>query len=279
MREPHGTAGDGSGDHAHGAHAHGRALPEHLADSAGQPWLGRTFAPSGPYADDDGRAPARLVEAVRRFRAGEVGAPEVVDAFRRSRLLVPLVAEAGTIGVTASGRKVDKSQELSIVSVAGPDGRTVLPVFSSVKAMQRWNPEARPVPAGGDRVIAAALHDEAGAVVLDAGSEETEFALLPPALWSEARGRTWLPGHRDPEVLAEFVVSVEPEPAVARVALGTGDAEYRMRGPEVVVELALVPGLDRTALDAPLARLAERWAESAIIAERCDRIAIQLVTA
>lgn len=255
------------------------ALPEHLADSAGQPWLGRQFAPTSAYADDDGSAPARLVESVRRFRAGDVGAPDVVDVFRRSRLLIPLVAEAGTIGVTASGRRIDKSQELSIVSVAGPDGRTVLPVFSSVAAMAAWNPDARPVPAGGDRVIAAALHDGSGAVVLDPGTDDTEFVLLPPALWAEARGRSWIPAHRDPEVLAELVVSVEREEQVLRVALGTGDPHYRLRGPEVVVELTLVPGLDAPALDALLARLSARWSESSIIAERVDRLAVQLVAA
>ncbi len=66
-----------------------------MSDSAGIPWEGRQFEPN-PGSDDDGSADPRLIEAILRFRAGELGEAEVVDAVRTARLLVPLVAEAGT---------------------------------------------------------------------------------------------------------------------------------------------------------------------------------------
>ena len=60
-------------------------------DSAGQPWSGRHFE-ANTNADDDGSAPEHLIEAIRRFRARELGEAEVLDALRTSRLLIPLVA-------------------------------------------------------------------------------------------------------------------------------------------------------------------------------------------
>ena len=119
----------------------------HPTDSAGVPWAGRSFQPN-PHAADDGRAPEALAAAVRRFRSGEGGQAEVVAAFGGSRLLIPLLADLGDGGAELGehGLPVDKSQELSIVTVEGPDGRRVLPVFASVEAMSAWNPVARPVP-------------------------------------------------------------------------------------------------------------------------------------
>lgn len=157
-----------------------------LGDSAGQPWQGREFD-DNPFGDDDGTAPPALLGALAAFRAGEVGPEAVVDALRASRLLIPLVAELGDEGTTDAGLTVDKSQELSIVTVSGPDGRSVLPVFSSVTAMQTWNPAARPVPADGRRVALAAASEETEIVVLDPTSE-TEFVLRRPAVWRSRAG-------------------------------------------------------------------------------------------
>ncbi len=118
------------------AHACGPESHNH-GDSAGVPWEGRSFE-SNPHAGDDGSADPALLAAILRFRAGEGSQAEVVDAFRGARVLVPLIAEKGDEGVAPNGLTVDKTQELSIVTVAAPDGRRVQPVFSSVQAMQAW---------------------------------------------------------------------------------------------------------------------------------------------
>lgn len=247
-----------------------------LTDSAGTPWAGRRFEPNRA-ADDDGSAPPLLADAVRRFRAGDAGEAAVVDALREVRLLVPLIAELGDHGVTEAGHVVDKSQELSIVTVAGPDGRTVQPAFSSVAAMAVWNPEARPVPVPAVRVALAAAAEDTLVVVDPRG--EGEFALRRPAIWALGQGAPWSPSYLDAEVLQGFMTAAGDEPAVLAVQLAPGDPDARLAGPELIVHLTLEPGLDRAALDALLARLQERWATDAVIAERVDSLAVKLAAA
>lgn len=245
------------------------------ADSAGRPWAGRQFDENA-FERDDGSAPRALTEALAAFRAGESGADAVVDAIRTARLLIPLVAQLGESGTTEAGHLVDKSQELAIVTVAGPDGRTVLPVFSSVSAMQRWNPKARPVPADGSRVALAAASEETDLVVLDPLSE-TEFVIRRPAIWAIAQEQPWIPPHRDPEVVSAFTASIGSELGVHDVALRSGDPDSRLAGEEVVVRLELAQGLTQDELDSILGRLAQRWAADDLIATRVDSLRVQLV--
>ncbi len=154
----------------------------------------------------------------------------------------------------------------------------MLPAFSSVIAMQAWNPEARPIPVAGSRVALAAVSEQTELVVLDPTSA-TEFVLRRPALWAVAQGQPWLPSHRDPDVVAAFVASIGSELGVHRVALVDGDPDARLAGEELVVRLELADGLSREELDAVLARLARRWAADDVIATRVDSLRIQLVAA
>ncbi len=247
------------------------------ADSAGTPWQGRSFGDGAP-SDDDGSAPPALIEILRRFRAGEVDAAAVVDVIRASRLLIPLVAELAEASVGPTGLRIDKSADLSIVTVAGPDGRGVMPVFSSVDSMRRWNPLARPVPADAVRVGLAAASEHTDLVVLDPMSE-TEFAIRRPAVWAIAQQLAWLPSYLDREVAAEFSKSADAEQQVLAVSLAAGDPRARLAGPELVVALELAPGLDQAALSAIVARLQERWSASEVIAARVDSVAVRLLAA
>ncbi len=244
-------------------------------DSAGHPWAGRHFEPN-TNADDDGGAPEHLIEAIRRFRSRELGETEVLEALRTSRLLIPLVAHLGEDGLTEHGH--EKSQELSIVTVVGPDGRTVLPAFTSVAAMSAWNPGARPIPAEATRVALAAAHEQTDLVVIDATSA-TEFAIRRPALWSLGNGEPWIPSYLDETVLDAVAEGAAGEPAARSVALAAGDPDARLGGPELVVQLTLAPGLAEADLAALLARLQQRWAESTVIAQRVDSMRVQLLTA
>ena len=243
-------------------------------DSAGVPWEGRSFEHNAS-SDDDGSAPERLIEALRRFRSRELGEAEVVDALRASRLLIPLVAHLGEAGTNEHGVVIDKSQELSIVTVAGPDGRTVMPVFTSVDAMRLWNPKARPVPADAIRVAVAAAAEQTDIVVLDP-TAVTEFIVRRPALWAIAQGENWIPSYLDETVLGAFIASAEPEDMVVAVQLAPGDPGARLAGAELIVHLSLVAGLDRAALDGLLARLQQRWAVDETIATRVDSLRVQL---
>jgi SseB protein N-terminal domain len=246
-------------------------------DSAGVPWEGRSFDHGEP-SNDDGSAPAKLLEALKRFRTRELGEAEVVDEVRVSRLLIPLVAHAGDLGTAPNGQLVDKTQELSIITVAGPDGRSVLPAFTSVDAMARWNPAARPIPADGIRVALAAASEGTDLVVVDATSD-TEFAIRRPALWAIAQDKPWQPSYLDEEVLAEFMAAASGEEAIVAVQLAPGDADARLAGPELLVQLSLVEGLNEIDLAELLGREQEQWSASEIIAERVDSMTVKLARA
>ncbi|MCX7521319.1 SseB family protein [Microbacterium sp. STN6] len=251
------------------------AASGNLADSAGQPWAGRHFD-GNDFGDDDGSAPERLIRALAEFRAGSVAADAVVDAMRGVRLLIPLVAQLGEAGLDEHGRTVDKTQELAIVTVEAPDGRAALPVFSSVTAMQAWNATARPVPADGVRVALAAAGEQTDLVVLDPTSD-TEFAVRRPAVWAMAKSEPWRPPHADPVVREAFDASIGTELGVIGIDLLAGDADARLAGPELIVQLRLVQGLTEAELDAVLARLAQRWASDDVIATRVDSLGVQLL--
>ena len=247
------------------------------ADSAGVPWERRSFQ-SNPHAADDGSADPALLDALTRFRAGQGSQVEVIDAFRPARVLVPLVAEKGEEGVAPSGLPVDKTQELSIVTVAAPDGRRVQPVFTSVDTMRRWDATARPIPVEAVRVALAASSEETDLIVLDPASE-TEFVIRRPAVWAIAQAQTWEPSFLSPEVFTALQESVAHELAVIDVHVSAGDADARMRGPELIVTLELTDGLERETLDAVLARLAQRWASDDRMAVLVDSLTVKLTRA
>ncbi|QYF74320.1 SseB family protein [Cryobacterium sp. PAMC25264] len=263
---------------AHNLGSTGR--PEGGADSAGQPWAGRSLD-HAEFGDDDGLAPPALLDALQRFRARELGEEGVIDALRSARLLIPLVTALGADdgqaeSVGEHGLRIDKTQELSIITVAGPDGRAVLPVFSSAAAMRRWNTEARPVPADAARVALAAAQEDTDLVVLDPTSG-TEFVVRRPALWAIAQSAPWTPSYASRQVAAAFEESITTELAALSVSLTAGDPQARLAGPELIVRLELVDGLSRADLDATLARLAARWAADDAIATGVDSLRVQLV--
>ena len=247
------------------------------ADSAGVPWEGRSFE-ANPHAGDDGSADPALLSALLAFHAGAGTAAGVVAAYRSARLLIPLVAEAGEVGVAPSGHAVDKTQELSIVTVAAPDGRTVLPVFTSVAAMARWDRTARPVPADGVRTAMSAVADDTDLIVVDPTSP-TEFVLRRPAVWAVGQGQPWEPAYLSPEVFAGLQESIGGELGVIDLSVADGDPTARLRGPELIVRLHLVDGLEKSELDAILQRLAARWAADDRIAVLVDSLTVKLVRA
>ncbi|MBC7517953.1 MAG: SseB family protein [Microbacteriaceae bacterium] len=248
------------------------------ADSAGTPWAGRHFDQNA-FAGDDGSADARLLSALHQFQSaspiGSLSPVGVIDALRSSRLLIPLVATLGEPGLSASGLAVDKSAELAIVMVAGPDGRNVLPVFSSVAAMGRWNPRARPVPVDAVRVGLAAASENTELVILDPGSP-TAFAVRRPAIWAIAQQEPWTPSFEDPDVAVEFARIAASESAVLEISVLNGDPASVLAGPEIIVVFTLTAGLDRVALATVTSSLQQRCAASTLITARVDSLGLRL---
>lgn len=247
------------------------------SDSAGQPWAGRHFE-TNSSAGDDGSAPSEFLEAVAALRSGRTSLREVVDVVRGCRFLIPLVAMAGETALSDSGVAIDTSQELSIVTVSGPDGRAILPVFSSVAAMTHWRPDARPVPAGAVRVALAAASENTDRIVIDARGD-TELVLPRPAVWAIAQERSWLPAVEDDTVLEAVARPAEAHADVWAVSLVAGDPLGYGTEPEVIVRLAIEPGLAPERLRELVSALSAAWAGDATIAERIDSLSVQPIAA
>ena len=248
------------------------AEPSHAADSAGRPWEGRTFQHHDTaYAGDDGSAPAGFVEAVQALGEGTGDRAGVLAALRGERLLVPLLAAAGETGVDERGRTVDKTQELSIVTVQGPDGAAILPMFSHVAAMQRWNARARPVPTSVQRAAAAAL-DGPARVVVDPGSD-SEFVLSRTMLEALLTDASWSWGVEDAAVHAAVAGALFAQPAVQAVVLATGDPRGRLAGAELEVHALVDASPDATE---QLQAAAALLGEAEVVRERIASVALRM---
>ncbi len=149
------------------------------------------------------------------------------------------------------------------------------PVFSSVEAMQKWDPTARPIPVEALRAALAASAEDTDLIVLDP-TADTEFVIRRPAVWAIAQEHAWEPSFLSTEVYTALQESVAHELAVIDVAVASGDPDARLRGPELIVVLELVDGLEREVLDAVLSRLAQRWASDDRIAVLADSLTVKL---
>ncbi len=247
------------------------------ADSAGLPWEGRSFERNAA-AEDDGSADPALLGALVDRTPGERDRAGILEAVRTARLLVPLLARAGETGQTPEGRIVDKTQELSLATVRAPDGRAVLPAFTSVGTMSAWNRRARPVPAAGPRVALAAASEQTELIVIDP-TAPTEFVLRRAMVRALATGERWTPPWGDDDVLRAFRRSADRETDVLSLTLSDGDPTGRLRGPEIQIGLGLRPGLGEEALRGIVERLTAAWASSETIAERVDSMTLRLLRA
>ena len=245
-----------------------------LTDSAGTPWEGRSFEQNS-FAEDDGNAPAELVAAIAALRAGEAGAEQVVDQIRVARLLVPLIAQLGESEVGAHGKKVDKSAELSIVTVNSPDDQEALVVFSSVDAMSRWNPSSRPVPIDAIRLCLAAASQMSTRVVLDPGSD-TQFVLRRPGIAKIAQQLPWIPPHQNPAVLSVVSDSISTESKVLEFEASTADPMSVLAGAELEIRLTLEPGLESVMVRDLIERISSFWSKSEEFAASVDSVSIKL---
>jgi len=117
--------------------------------------------------DDTGGADPALAAALAAYADDPVWEPEVLDALTDARLLVPVVAELGEAETGPDGLVRDKSSDMAAVLMRGADGRTALLAFTSLEAMHRWDPEARPVPVSAKVAAQAALQDGAAALLID----------------------------------------------------------------------------------------------------------------
>jgi hypothetical protein len=236
---------------------------------------GRELPPSSPFAGDDGTAHPTVAAALEAFGAGTGSVARVVDALHGTRVLVPVLAELEVEDVVVHdghAHTVDKEASAGIVALQAPDGRTALPVFTSVAAMGAWRADARPVPSDIARAALSAVTEGWEVLVVDPGGPTT--VLLPrPAVWALAQQQPWEPAvgpdGLDPLIHAAIVSAISPLRGVVAV-----DAVAGTRA-EVAVVVDLVPGLDRPGLDAVLAEVNRALGAIDLVAARVDSLELR----
>lgn len=283
-----------------GAAGAGRQLPGHIAaalagaggahDSAGQPWAGRSLAGEDAtihnFEDDDGSADAGYLAALSALAAGTGSESAVVASLATARVFVPIIARLAEEGDGAAGLRSDKQADMALVTLKAPDGRTAMPVFTSMAALQAWHPEARPVAVYAARAALSAVAEAAELLVLDPGSDVT-FVVRRPAVWALARQHAWVPSYDDPDLAEALRASVTGFPEVRRVGIHPGGGVASSTadglrlsgggsGPELQVLLYLEEGLDAARVQAIVAGLNGIWSRNELFAERVDSIEVKL---
>lgn len=251
--------------------------PSKFTDSAGVPWQGRSLK-DNPHAGDDGTADQLLIESLNNFRSGSGSVEGVIQALENARLLVPLVAHLGESEVTDQGLKVDKSAELSIVTVQAPDGQNALPVFSSVQAMSLWNSAARPVPNRVRNIALAAASEGNTRIVLDPMSE-TEFVVRRPAIAAIAQGFKWQPPEKNLDVQKIVAETLGEFPQILRFEMSSGDPNYRLEGQELKIQIYMRLGLQPSELNQIENEFFRKLADHERFVELVDSVSVRFLAA
>jgi SseB protein N-terminal domain len=186
------------------------------------------------FRADDGSADPRAAEALAAFASGSGTEHAALISLADSRLLVPVVA------APADG-SAHQTSVMALPTLVGADGRRAVPAFTSLAALTRWRPGARPVPTEAAAVWQAAAADSCAVVIDVAGP--VPLAIEGARLEALARGEAVPLPHQDPDVMravaAAVTAAVAAQPDGARAALGPGDA-----GSDLVIQLMLPAGCE-----------------------------------
>ena len=277
-----------------------RHLPGHIAaalagaggaaDSAGQPWAGRSLAGDDAkihnFEDDDGTADAGYLTAVAALQAGRGDEAAVVASLATARVFIPIVAQLAEEAEGQDGLQADKQADMALVTLKAADGRTAMPAFTSAEALAAWHPEARPVAVYAARAALSAVSEGAELLVLDPGAAIT-FVVRRPAMWALAQQHDWIPSYTDDVLAGEMRRAAAAFPAVRSlelhpgrgVAAQTADGSVLAgggAGPELQVVLYLADGLDAAGVQQLVAGLQAEWSRNVLFGERVDSMEIKL---
>ncbi len=229
-------------------------------------------AAESQFRGDDGAADPAVLAALAAYAAGQGSEHAALNALAGSRLLVPVVAvlteEASGDGEAAegieaaegseteaagdgpgSGLRREKSTEMALPTLIGRDGRAAVLAFTSLDALTRWRPDARPVAVPAARAWRAGA-EEASAVVIDVAGP-VPVTVDGARLAALAAGRPAPLPHQDPDVLAALHAALGGEPLIVQASLTTPDQqagwEYGPR-PEDLPDLAARSAADLSTL-------------------------------
>ncbi|MGO1166460.1 MAG: SseB family protein [Janibacter sp.] len=236
------------------------------SDSAGVPWQGREL-PQGGFAGDDGTASPGLVRALTTG-----GERDVLRHLASARLLVPVTAVASETTTGADGQVADTEADMAVVLLEHPDGRTALPVFSSMESLADFDSTLRPVPVEAPRAAQAAVSEKADLMVLDCASEQA-FEVRGSMVWALSQQREWIPAEEDPFVAAavERVCAAHEEVRAHTLAAGAPDGQGILQ-----VGLTLVPELTEEQVQQLVTQMAEELATDGELRARIDGLSFAI---
>jgi acyl-CoA synthetase (AMP-forming)/AMP-acid ligase II len=213
-----------------------------------------------------------------------------VEVIERAMAMLPDVNFVNAYGLTETS---------STVAVLTPDDHREAAASDDENVRRRLASVGRPLP-----TLELEIRDPLGVVL--GPNERGEIYVRGEQVAGEYRGRSvltddgWFPtndaGHLDDDgflylegrlddVIVRGGENLSPgeiedrlraHEAVIDVAVAAGDPDARLRGPELIVILELVDGLEREVLDAVLSRLAQRWASDDRIAVLADSLTVKL---
>jgi hypothetical protein len=246
---------------------------DHRADSSGVPWEGRAFQPN-PHAGDTGDTPGDVAESLTAWRAGTGSFTDLVAALAVNRFLIPLVTHAGDDFDVDNPVMEDKVQELSVITVAGPSGETVIPAFTSVAAMSAWNSEARPIPIEAQRVALAAASEQTDRIVVNPGTDS--IVLRRPVVWSIAQGNYYSAPWESTEFLAATRNLLGEIDNLLEIGVAPGDSNANGDGPDVTLLLVLPDGLNTDQVEALIAEVQGRISGNDLFVTGVDTLTLTL---
>jgi hypothetical protein len=246
---------------------------DHHTDSAGVPWEGRTFQPN-PHAGDSGETPPGVSAALGAWRSGSGTYSGLIAAFAANRFLIPLVAHAGDDFDSDNPVMEDKVQELSVVTVAGPNGEKVIPVFTAAAAMKTWNAEARPIPIDAQRVALAAASEHTDRIVVNPGTDS--IVLRRPVVWAMAQGSAYQAPWESPEFVAATRDLLAGIDNLLEVGVGPGDSNATGDGPDVTLLLTLPDGLGAEQVHTLIVAVQARVAGNDLFVSEVDALTLTL---
>lgn len=260
------------------------------ADSAGQPWQGRDLSADGNplhrFDQDDGAADPGYLAAIADLLAGNGSEQAVHEALATARVFTPILATLAEGGLGEHGFTEDKEADMALVTISAPDGRSALPVFTTVQALQRWHPQARPVAVHAPRAALSAVSEGAQLMVIDPGADVT-FVLRRPAVWALAQQQPWQPSYLDDTLLPPLRRLADAESDIARIAVAPGHgvasraADGRVLagggpGPELRLEISFRPGTPEDAIRAALGRIQQALAQDEAFARSVDSLELAI---
>lgn len=236
-------------------------------DSAGVPWEGREV-PSGDFAGDTGESSPLLMRALTTG-----GERDVMRHLATTRLFVPMNAIATETADGEHGQMEDKEADMAVVLLKHPDGRTALPVFSSIADLTAFDSSVRPVPVEAARAAQAAVTEQADLMVLDCASEQA-FEVRGSMVWALSQQREWIPAEEDPFVASAVERACAAYPGIVEHSLGQGAPD----GQGVLqITLTLVEGFSEEQVQQLVTELAEELAADGELRARIDGLSFAIV--